>query len=106
MTHFGLDQMTQAHVGLSQLSLIGEPYIYPFMGLGFLNDLLIVVFQIHKESENLGIQPSKVHSLECHGHGSSHQAKDFGCARPLEHSTTLFIRWISIWELPDHRYEF
>ena len=31
---------------LSHLDSVGEPYKYPFIGLGFPNDLLIVVFQI------------------------------------------------------------
>ena len=35
MTYFGLDQVTQALMGLSHLSLIREPYKYPFMELRF-----------------------------------------------------------------------
>ena len=63
---------------LSHLGPIGEPYKYPFMGLGFPNGLLTIVFQIQRKRETLGIYLSKVHSLECYGHGLSHQTKSFG----------------------------
>ena len=39
--------MTQDYVGLSHLSLVGEPYKYLIIGLGFPNGLLIIVFYIH-----------------------------------------------------------
>ena len=60
------------------------------MGLRFPNALLTVVFQIQRQSETLDIHTSKVYSLECNGHGSSHWMEDFGCTRPLEHSNTFF----------------
>ena len=36
-THFRLDEMAQAHVGLNHLNPVVEPYKYPFMGLRFPN---------------------------------------------------------------------
>ena len=70
--------MTQTYVGLSYLNSVQEPHKYPFMGLRFPNGRLTTVFQIQRENESLDIHISKVHSLECHGHGSSCRAKDFG----------------------------
>ena len=65
------------------------------MGLGFPNALLTVVFQIQREIErkieSLGIYHSKVHSLECHEHGSSNWGGDFECTRPLEHSEASLL---------------
>ena len=40
--------------------------------------------------EFLGSHPSKVHSLECHGHGFSHGVEGFKCTKPLEHSNMFF----------------
>ncbi|KAL6348408.1 hypothetical protein AAG906_005716 [Vitis piasezkii] len=61
---------------------------------------------ILRKSESLGIYPSKVHSLECHEHGLSHRVEDSRCTISPKHSSTIFIKWILIWEHLDHRYEF
>ena len=69
---------------LSHLGPIGEPYKYPFMGLGFPNGLLTIVFQIQRKRETLGIYLSKVHSLECYGHGLSHQTKALDVSHQMD----------------------
>ena len=59
MTQLGLYLVTQAHMGPSHLSLIGEPYKYLLKGQGF----LIIFFPIELSFTSTKKERGKVFSL-------------------------------------------